>query len=88
MTNNAFLFPRHHGNYYVRYKDGKKSGLMDKDIARDYAEIFGGTVYRESEENMCRNCDDSKVPFGMKVLAIGSIFLIGFILFKVIIGAI
>lgn len=37
------------GNYYVRYTDGKKSALMTKKLAEDYAEMFGGVVYKEAK---------------------------------------
>jgi hypothetical protein len=33
-----------HGRWRVRYNDGKLSEPMCKDVAEDYASIFGGTV--------------------------------------------
>lgn len=33
--------------WYVVYNDGEKSCKMPKYVARDYADIFGGTVYRK-----------------------------------------
>ncbi len=41
----AFVYPSHHGRHYVLYPDGKRSGYMKWEIAKDYAEIFGGEVY-------------------------------------------
>lgn len=37
-------FNRRHGRYYVKYPDGSKSQPFCLDVARDYADIFGGIV--------------------------------------------
>lgn len=37
-------FNRLHGQWRVRYKDGKLSEPMCKDVAYDYAEMFGGRI--------------------------------------------
>ena len=41
----AWIF--HPGKYYVQYKLGERSKCMPKHNAKDYAEIFGGTVHRD-----------------------------------------
>lgn len=46
MPSQGFLYSSHHGYHYVLYADGKRSGLMKRSIAQDYAEIFGGTVHK------------------------------------------
>ena len=45
----AFIF--NPGNYYVVYPEGFRSMLMPYRIARDYARIFGGHVFRALKEN-------------------------------------
>lgn len=48
-NNQSFAFSRYEGVYFVRYyDDGTITGLMTKSIAKDYAEIFGGKVYKHS----------------------------------------
>ena len=42
----AFSYPGHHGKWIVHYDDGHKSNCMNKSGAKDYAEMFGGTVHR------------------------------------------
>jgi hypothetical protein len=39
-------FNRSHGKYRVIYNEGGRSEPMCRDVAHDYAEIFGGVVQR------------------------------------------
>lgn len=39
-------FNRQHGKWQVKYRDGQLSEPMCRDVAENYAAIFGGTVMR------------------------------------------
>ena len=43
------LFQRIYGRFYVMYTDGKRSQNMSYSTAKNYAEMFGGTVYHVSQ---------------------------------------
>jgi len=43
-------FQRIYGRFYVLYNNGKRSHNMSYTTAKDYAEMFGGTVYHASQE--------------------------------------
>lgn len=36
-------------DFYVRYHDGHRTIPMSRAVAKSYANIFGGTVYRDAE---------------------------------------
>jgi hypothetical protein len=47
----AFAGKAHQGTHYVRYRDGTRSMLMSKRVARSYAKLFGGSVHNARQPN-------------------------------------
>lgn len=73
-----------HGHYYVRYEDGVESMFMPKDVAEDYAKMFGGVVIHDTcDEEVCPLQASFKGPRALALLLAILLFFVGFQLVEI-----
>lgn len=56
----SFSFNAVYGKFRVRYPEGYYSQCFCKDLAEDYAEMFGGTVVPSTEYKTVKEVQDAK----------------------------